>query len=407
MRKMIVAVVLGLLLAYPMSAKAEINDALLQKLVDKGTLTSEEAEGIQSKSSSKGVSGVSIGGLVYYSYSFGETGNGKTTPYNRFTLDRAYINVYKEITPWFKVRITPDIKSTPKITKSTVDSGTPDATPDYGYAVRMKFAYADFLTSDMGVLTDTAVRVGLGHTPWLDFEETFNTYRMQSQMFQNKRGLVDASDAGVSILGNIGGKLNEDQIKKVGNKGYAGRYGTYHIGAYNGGTYNQATENNQDKTIQGRLSVRPLPDILPGLQLTYFGITGEANNNNSLGTKNYIDNTGFVSYQHRYVLASAEYYSGDGNFQGDDILNKKSTGYSFFGKVVLPMYEKVAFYGRYDLMDRDTDSTSDQKIETTIGGASYKIYGENYLVAAYEKTHDHADSSKDDVKGQVVLQLSF
>lgn len=379
MKRRLVAFILGLSLASPLAAKADVNDALLQKLVEKGTITSEEAEGIQSKSP---LNGLKIGGVVYLDYSFGQK-NGNATNYNDLTLQRAYININKEITPWFKARITPDIYSTSD-----------------GYTVRMKYAYADFLTPDMGHLTDNDIRVGLGQLPWLDFEESLNGYRMQSTMFQDKRGLVTSSDAGLSILGNIGGKLSKEQIAEVGNKSYAGKYGSYHIGLYNGGGYSKTTDSNQNKSIQGRFTIRPLPEMLPGLQLTYFGVSGKGN---TAAEPDWTNNTGLISYQQKYVTASAEYFSGNGNFKGDDE-NTKS-GYSFFGKVVLPMYEKVALFGRYDLLDPNTDA-SNNNIETTIAGASYRIHADNYLVAAYETTRDHTKTDADK-KGQIVLQISF
>ena len=382
MKSKLVAFILGLSLASPLAAKADVNDALLQKLVEKGTITSAEAEEIQSKNP---LNGLKIGGVVYLDYSFGQSGGAATTDFNQFTLTRGYININKEITPWFKARITPDIYS--------------DATN--GYLVRMKYAYADFLTPDMGYLTDNDIRFGLGQLPWLDFEESLNGYRMQSPMFQDKQKLGTSSDSGLSILGNIGGKLSKEQIAEVGNKSYAGKYGSYHIGLYNGGGYSKTSDSNQNKSIQGRLTVRPLPDMLPGLQLTCFGVSGKGN---TAAEPDWTNNTGFLSYQQKHVTASAEYFSGKGNNSGTDENNK--TGYSFFGKVVLPMYEKVALFGRYDLLDPNTDA-SNNNIETTIAGASYRIYGDNYIVAAYEKTHNETNANPDDTKGQIVLQISF
>lgn len=389
MKKKIIALILGLSIAVPLSSKADVNDALLKKLVDKGTITSEEAEDIQSKNPLKGLT---IGGLAYIDYSFGDNlsgPNGTTTPGNTLNLTRAYININKEITPWFKTRITPDLYKTAN-------------SNDDGYSVRMKYVYADFLASDMGLLTDTDIRVGLEHTPWLDFEEALNGYRMQSTMFQDKRGIVTSSDAGVSILGNFGGKLSKEQIAEVGNKSYAGNYGSYHIGVYDGSGYKVTGDNNQNKTIQGRITIRPLPDMLPGLQLTYFGVSGKGN---TAAEPDWNNNTGFISYQHKYLILSGEYYSGKGNYTGSDSNNK--IGYSAFGKVVLPMYEKVAVFGRYDTFDPNTDSSAtNDTIQTTIAGVSYKIYGDNYLVAAYETSHDESKTN-DSKKGQVVLQVAF
>lgn len=395
MKRKLFALLLGLGLIAPMAAGAEVTDPLLNKLVDKGTLTSQEAEDVQSKKTdiSPALKGLSIGGVAFIDYSFGQTGGSTKSNYNRFTLQRGYINIKKEITPWLRARITTDIK-----TSST-------ATGDY--TIRMKYFYADFLTPDLGPLTSNDVRAGLGQTPYLDFEESFNGYRMQSAMFQDKRGLITSSDLGVSVLGNLGGRLTKEQATEVGSSNYDGRYGTYHIGVYNGGGYGASTENNQDKSIQGRVTIRPLPDMLPGLQLTYLGITGKGNANDSATGKpqGWLNNTGLLSYQHRYGAVSAEYMTGRGSNGGDTSSAKKKNGYSLFARVTMPFYEKVSVFGRYDSLDPDKD-TSNDRIKTYIGGVSYRITGDNYLVAAYEKTQDQT-KPQDDKKGQVVLQVAF
>lgn len=395
MKRKLFALILGLGLIAPSAAGAEVTDPLLIKLVDKGTLTAQDAEELQSKKTElpSALKGLSIGGVAFIDYSFGQNGGAAKTNYNRFTLQRGYINVKKEITPWLRARITPDIK--------TGSSTTGD------YTIRMKYLYADFLTPDLGPLTNNALRAGLGQTTFLDFEEALNGYRMQGAMFQDRRGLITSSDLGVSVLGNFGGRLTKEQVEEVGNSNYDGRFGTYHIGVYNGGGYGAATENNQNKSIQGRITVRPLPDILPGLQLTYLGITGKGNTNDSLTGKpeTWTNNTGFLSYQHKYAVASAEYLTGKGSNGGDASSAKKKSGYSLFAKVTLPVYEKVAVFGRYDYLDPNKDASND-KIKTTIGGVSYRLHGDNYIVAAYERTRDQT-KTQDDKKGQVVLQVAF
>ncbi len=385
MKRKLIALALGLGLLVPALASAEVKDPLLQKLVDKGTLTSQEAEEVQGKTT--WLKGLSIGATVFVDYSFGQTGGATKSNYNRFTLQRGYINIRKEITPWFKMRMTPDIKVSPS-------SQTGD------YTVRMKYLYADFLTPDLGPVTDNDVRVGLGHTPFLDFEEGVNTYRMQSPMFQDKRSLITSSDLGVSVNGNFGGKLTREQVEEVGSASYAGRFGGYFIGVYNGGGYSSTGEQNQNKAIQGRVTVRLLPDALPGLQLTYYGITGKGNAANNPAWTN---NTGFVSYQNKLWAATAEFMTGKGQINGADSNKKK--GYSLFGRFTVPAYTKVAAFARYDSLDPDTTIAND-RITTTIVGASYRIIGDNLLVAAYEKTHDKT-KTEDDKKGQVVLQIAF
>lgn len=406
MKRKVMALIVGLCLTVPALAGAEVKDPLLQKLVEKGTLSEQEAGDIQSK---KGVAppavelpealkGLSIGGVAFLDYATGKSGGATSTAYNRFTLQRVYININKEIAPWMKFRITPDI--------------TTSATATGNYVMRMKYAYANFLASDIGPLTNTEVRVGLAQLPWIDFEEAVNGYRMQSAMFQDKRGLLTSSDLGVGVLGNLGGKLDKEQTAKVGSGSYAGRFGSYHIGVYNGGGYSSTTgETNTNKSLQGRLTVRPLPDMLPGLQLTYFGITGKGNavdtkvGNPPNKPQGWLNNTAFASYQQKYVTATAEFYKGRGSNGGDTSYAKRKQGYSYFAKFILPMYEKAAIFGRYDNLDPNKDVKTDN-IKTAIAGLSYKIVGENYIVAAYERTHDKT-LPQEDKKAQVVLQVSF
>ncbi|HBG46551.1 MAG TPA: hypothetical protein DDW94_06115 [Deltaproteobacteria bacterium] len=397
MKRRLFVFMLGCAFAAPLAANAEVTDPLLRKLVDKGTLSATEAEEVQSKKVElpAALKGLSVSGIAFFDFSAGQSASGASakTDFSRFTLQRGYLNIVKEITPWMRARMTTDIKSGTTVTGD--------------YTVRMKYLYADFLTPDMGPLTNTDIRAGLGHTTYLDFEESINGYRMQGSMFEDKRGLITSSDLGVSVQGYLAGKLSKEQTAEVGSGSYAGRYGSYHIGVYNGGGYSATGETNKDKSVQGRLTVRPLPDALPGLQLTYFGIVGRGNATDAATGKpqQWTNNTGLVTYQHKYATATAEVYSGKGAFNGDTSSAKEKEGYSLFAKVALPTYDQVAFFGRYDSFDPNKDA-SDDRITTTIGGVSYRITGQNYIVAAYEKTHDET-KAYDDKKGQVVLQVAF
>lgn len=387
MKKMPFVLMVCLFFFAPLLAGAEVKDPLLKKLVEKGTITREEAEEIQSKTGTelpKALQGLSIGALAYIDYSFGEK-NHNHTNFNQFTLTRGYINIRKEITPWFKARLTPDI--------TTASNGD--------VSLRMKYLYADFLAPDLGPVTDIDIRPGLAHIPWLDFEESINIYRMQGTMFQERFGSFNSGDFGVGVLGNFGGTLNKEEQEAVGySSPYSGRYGGYHVGVYNGGGYH-AAEANQNKAVEGRLSVRPLPYIVPGLQFTYFGISGKGNTSAKPAWTN---NTGFISYQNKIVVLTAEYVRGKGQQDGAD--TKKKGGYSLFGDFRLPIYDKVSAFARYDVWDPDTAVPGDKQF-LAIGGAGYRIYGGNYLVAAYEKTHYQQSGFKDDKKGQIVLQVSF
>lgn len=373
------------------------DDSLLKTLQKKGVLTEEETSAIMAEQEKekklilpKALEGLSIGALAYIEYSAGTT-NHDGTDFNRFSLTRGYINIRKDINPWLKVRITPDIT---QITSST-NSQKGDI------ELRMKYYYVDFLLPDKGFLTENDLRFGLSHMPWLDFQEHINIYRLQGVMFQERFGNFNSADLGIGLIGNFGGKLSKELQEEVGySTPYNGRYGSYHIGVYNGGGYH-AVEENQDKVIEGRITLRPLPDTLPGLQLTYLGISGKGNKTTQ---PDWRSNSGFISYQDKRFVLAGEYVQAKGNQKGDD--EKEKGGYSLFGDFKIPVYEKAAVIVRYDVWDPDTDSSQDKET-LTIGGVSCKLYGSNYILVAYEQRKYDKSGFEDDKKGQVTYQLSF
>ncbi len=69
----------------------------------------------------------------------------------------------------------------------------------------------------------------------------------------------------------------------------------------------------------------------------------------------------------------------------------------------MPFFNKVSVFARYDNWTPDTTTLQVKQI-TTIDGVGYRIYGNNYVVAAYEKINYQGQAGKlDDKKGQVVL----
>ncbi|MBI5096657.1 MAG: hypothetical protein HZB32_03255 [Nitrospirae bacterium] len=372
-------------------------DTLLKTLQNKGVLTEEEASAIMTEQEKerksvlpKALEGLSVGGVAFIDYSAGITGkNG--TDFNKFSLTRGYINVKKDITPWLKARVTPDVTQI----ADTLNSQKGDL------ELRMKYYYVDLLIPGYGLLTDNDLRVGLAQMPWIDFQEAINIYRMQGTMFQERFLNFDSGDLGIGLIGNLGGKLNKELQEQVGYATpYNGRYGSYHIGVYNGAGYH-ATEDNQNKVIEGRITIRPLPDATPGLQVTYLGISGKGN---KAANPDWRNNSAFVSYQNRVIVLTGEYVLAKENQKGDD--GKDKTGYSIFGDFRLPFYEGLAIMARYDVWDPDTD-VSNNKEKLTIGGVSYRVFGNDYLLAAYEQRQYDNPGYKDDKKGQVVFQVNF
>ncbi len=84
-------------------------------------------------------------------------------------------------------------------------------------------------------------------------------------MFLDINKVVSSADFGLVFISYFGGEMSDSYKKKV-NKSYAGRYGSMALGIFNGGGYH-ALEKNMNKSIEGRVTIRPLPDLIPGCRL--------------------------------------------------------------------------------------------------------------------------------------------
>ncbi|MBM4137067.1 MAG: hypothetical protein FJ241_09610 [Nitrospira sp.] len=368
-----------------------------------GTTFSAEEKGVDQKDIEKVVNalkGTKFGLLWYLSYQNGaEKGEG----YSRFTAKRGYFRFTKDFMPEFAGHITLDIT---QVKDEAKDSGGKTYNNyDGSVAVRIKYLYGKFNLPDMAFLTKPFIEAGIVHMPWLDYEEHVNFYRCQDTMFLERNDTFNSADIGLTFVSLFGGTLDEDYQKKVSHY-YPGRYGSMSLGVYNGGGYHSA-EKNMNKTLEGRLTVRPLPDIIPGLQLSYFRIFGKGN------TKEMPDwkvNLGFVSFEHEYVVLTGQYYKGEGNQKGDAIDAKDNAldrdGYSFFAEVKPD--KKFSVIGRYDFFDPD-DATKDDENTRYIVGAAYHIdkQHKNMVVLDYDTVDYKKSGVKDDKRVQLTLQVAL
>jgi hypothetical protein len=399
----------------------EITNPILKKLMEKGILTQEEAISVMQEMKSETVKeekkveekieekvsevipadtkdinkvvqalkGWKFGYLWYLSYQNGETGNTSGGDgFSRFTVKRGYINIEKEFTPWFSARITPD-----------VNQMTDDGNFDGSYTVRLKYLYGKFMLPDFAFLTKPFIEVGIVHMPWLDYEENLNWYRCQDTMFLERNGLFNSADIGINFVSLLGGFINEEYQKKV-NNAYPGRYGSMALAVMNGGGYT-AAEKNENKVLEGRLTIRPLPDIIPGLQLSYFGITGKGNKETD---PIWQLNNGFVSFEHEYVVLTSQYYWGKGNQSGAD--EYKKDGYSFFAE--LKPHKKFSIIGRYDYFDPN-DNVKDDENRRYIVGIAYHLYKQhkNMIVLDYDTVDYKQPGKTDDKRIQLTLQVAY
>ena len=412
MKKIISTVAaLGLCCAVPAIAAAG-DASLLQILQNKGVLTPSEVSRIEAQGQKKNtaLNGLKIELQSFIDYSAGEKAEpgGTSSSYNEFAVTRGYLTIKKKVTPWLGGRITTDIHR--------------DSTGDY--KVRLKYLYAEFQPNDLGMLTSMKMEVGQGHNPWLDFEEHINPYRAQGPMAVERAHIFNSADVGISLRGNIGGKLANAK-SLTGNSHYDGLYGSWHVGVYNGGGYH-SDEVNGNKAIEGRLTIRPLPETLPGLQFSYLGMKGDGNKDNSpLSNPDFSINLGMASYENPLYIFTAQYFQTTGNASGSWTVNNQTldtAGYSFFGRVRLPFVsEKLSAFGRYDHFDEDFDNViaDNTAYDLYIGGLSYDVAKGNQVLVDYESTNFDVNAGQkgnvpslgnnlgDEHKIQVVYQLAF
>lgn len=368
---------------------AHATNALLEKLVEKGYITEEEARDIERSEREekekekkdlvsllkpfKGVEYVKVGALGYVDFSAGEQwrgtrGNPENFHRNRWKITRGYLNIKVKNTPWLGFRITPDVHL-----------------DDFGdVKLRIKYYYAQFnLPWKNSLFSKTWVEIGQGHFPLLDYQEHINPYRCQGTMFQERFHNFNSADRGIGIIGLLGGEVREDYQKSVefGDK-YPGKYGSYHIGFYNGCGYH-AKEQNNNKPFEGRLSLRPFGNLLPNFQITYFMVRGKGNNPDHKDW-NWHVNTIFTSFQHKYFVVTAEYARNKGDQAGNDEFDRE--GYSLFTWVRCPWHMPLRVHFRYDSWNPNIDRANDS-VDHYIAGISYDVFKHSMFMLNYESFH--------------------
>jgi hypothetical protein len=240
----------------------------------------------------------------------------------------------------------------------------------------------------------------------VDFEEHINRFRMQGTMLLQRNGLLNSAGVGILVGGNLGDEMPEDYREHV-NDHYAGRWGSFGVGVYNGGGYH-ANSNNSNMVVEGRLTLRPVPSLVPGLQVSVMGLTGKGN---SEGSPDWDVLNGMLSFESRYVVATGQYYDGKGNQAGTavgpDGVSLDQDGYSAFAEVRLPQREEFSVFGRYDRFDTDTnDPEADVRKRFIIGGAWQFIKG-NYVVLDYDRLDHSEEGIPDEYTVKATLQIKY
>lgn len=288
---------------------------------------------------------IKVGAVVFYDYTYTRTPRNTDSAGNPFSpsafnVARTYLNVTGNISHRVAFRITPDI---------TRESGT-GSSLNGSLTVRLKYGYAQFNLDDWtGNWKQTFIRGGIQQTPFIDAQESVYRYRFQGTVFTERDGGLSSSDAGVTFHTNM-----------------PSNYGDVHFGFYNGEGYTRAETNNQ-KSFQGRVTVRPLPAgsvAVKGLRLTGYyhkdHIVKNADRNRVIGS---------VFYEYKRFNAGFDYLT-----RADAALttatNVKSGGWSVFAT---PFFKEKG-NGLEALLRYDSfraNKTLDTRQNRTIAGLAY------------------------------------
>ena len=311
---------------------------------------------------------------------------------NEFLLKRGYLTFKKNLNDDISIRYTHDI---------TVDKEG-DGIGDI--ELRFKYIYIKYSLPNLGFFTKPYVEFGVVHRPWMDFEQKINKYRVQGSMFLERIGILSSADFGFTVVSLFGGKMDKDYQKNV-SKAYPGRYGSLAFGVYNGGGYH-ALENNNNKIVDGRLTIRPLPEVIPGLQFSATGLYGKGNTEAS---PDFSFGAGVVTYESENFIFAGQYYSGKGNQRGnaiDSLGNSYSQkGYSAFAEVKIPE-TPFSIFGRYDKFEREMDLVN-FKTDRYIGGITYYFVNGSKVLVDVDSFDESNSSFKNDLVFEFAVEVKF
>ena len=332
---------------------------------------------------------LAITGQWFLSY---QAGKIQKESFNQFFLKRGYISIEKSLTPKISGRITPDI---------SVDR---EGDGEGDIELRLKYCYLKYRLPGSVLFSLPFIEFGLVHRPWLDFEEHINHYRIQGTMFLERNRIFNSADYGVMLVSLLGGEMDENYKNQVSNS-YPGKYGSVAVGIYNGGGYH-AIEKNTNKTIESRLTLRPLVQSLPGIQITYQGCYGKGN---TITAPGWILHAGFMSWEHQRFVFTGMYFSGEGNSSGSAVDASGAAlsqhGYSFFGEFKL-LAQKLSIIGRYDCFNAAA-KPKDISSERYIVGIAYHFLKGCKILLDYDTSKTNHSNIKDESIFELAVEVHY
>ena len=299
---------------------------------------------------------IRIGVLSYVQYDAELTNRDA---FNVFDLTRGYININGQLSKNVRFRLTPDVR---RITDSSL-AGT--------LVLRVKYAFVEL---DNVKAARSWVRFGAHQTPWLDFEESIDRYRVQGTMFSEREGLIPgSSDFGVGYFTPVG------------------KYVDIQTGVYNGEGYAQ-TDVNKYKSAQGRLTLRPFADrgIANGFRLSGFYSAGwyAADRPRRLGIV-------MGSFEQTHLVGTLQYLKATESPSAVAPRDIDRNGSSGFLEIRQGMNGWAAL-ARLDLLDSDEALDNNSQRRIIAGGAYWFVWPRSRvgLVVTNEQVHYDAAAAR-------------
>jgi hypothetical protein len=326
---------------------------------------------------------IRLGGLFYFSYQHGESGGEN---FSEWRIKRGHLDVRASVLPYLEGRFTTDVKHD----------------PDDDLTVRVKYAFARFTLGRAGFLRKTFLEVGQVRRPWIFFEESFYRYRLQDGTFMDRQGLTTSADRGVTYGGLLGRTLPDRVRERLGSH-HRGRWGSFAFGVYDGGGFKES-EANTNKVVSARVTVRPLPQWLPGVRLS--SLTSRGRGNTEEAPRWALDAL-MLSWESKRFIVTAQTLDRRGNPAGTATTDAGESlhgeGWSLFGE--LKLTEEWSLIGRSDAFDPDRRQPGDTR-RRTIAGIARHMGNRNMVLLDWER-QTVASRPRDDERLQATLQMAF
>ena len=311
---------------------------------------------------------VTVGGVVYGQFLYQLKDSLGAGHQNNFSVQRSYFNVIGRFAGGVQTRVTADLQ--------------PAAAGNQ--MLRLKYAFAAW-TPTGSVLT---YKLGLLHTPLLDWEEALWDYRMQGQMAFERAGYGSAADFGAGVDGKWGPDKVNMQVTLVNGEGYSGGGG------------------DQRKDVMGRVSVRVLDtddsSRVGGLRITAYGQYGKPTGG---GERQRL--LGMVSYRTKHLTLAGEALVARDSVTAPVTVEQNGHLFTAFGVYKVPA-SKVAVLARVDIWHKQAGATDKQT--RIIGGVSYQLSPNWRLLGDWDYVNyqtDPLNTANDATRSQALFQTQF